>query len=452
MSEGAETTFPESFTARISAQLGGDTANFFNSLKSVSPVSIRLNSAKAIPTRLTGRPIPWCKNGIYLNERPVFTLDPFFHAGCYYVQEPGSMVIELLMHEVFRRQPGPLHVLDLCAAPGGKTTHILSMLPPGSCLVSNEPVSGRNTVLRENTTRWGYADLIHTQNEPAAFAASGVKFDLIVVDAPCSGEGLFRKDPDSITEWSERQAEGCAVRQQQILDTIHTSLKPGGFLIYSTCTYNVAENEAQALRLIQNYGYESCMPTTPSGFEQCRHGWQAWPHKVDAEGFYCVLLQKSDGADTENEKIKLNTRKPIELKVIADCEVKEWLKHPEGFDFFSHSNFVYAMSDHCFKLLSCLTGSLYIRQAGLPVAEKKGNNMIPLHNLAMSIDRTESLPQAVVDLEGALRYLRGHDPGVETNKVGWHLLRYETAVLGWIKCIGSRINNYYPAPLRIKMR
>lgn len=449
MSDASARALPEAFKARIAAQLGKDADAFFHSLHQPAPVSIRHNPAKPFADNLTGEPIPWCKTGFYLRERPVFTLDPRLHAGCYYVQEPGSMLLELLMQQVLLQSQGPLVVLDLCAAPGGKTTHLLSLLPEGSCLVSNEPVPGRNNILRENTARWGKADIIHTQNEAAAFAAAPVQFDVILVDAPCSGEGLFRKDPAATSEWSERQAAGCAMRQQQILDTIDKALKPGGYLIYSTCTYNPAENEAQAEGLIRTHGYKACMPPTPAGIEPCVLGWQAWPHKVQSEGFYCVLLKK-DGNVVETGRTR--SRKPTHLKAVTLPEAKEWITQDKGFELFSHGDFVYAMRESCMKMSAILAGDLYLRQTGLPVAEIKGRNLVPLHPLALSTDLSESVSRIDVDLECALRYLRGNDPGISIASPGWHLLRYEQAGLGWIKAIGNRINNYYPAPLRIKMK
>ncbi|MFM7078784.1 MAG: hypothetical protein ACKOYC_03220, partial [Bacteroidota bacterium] len=232
---------PDIFLQRMSQQLGADLQAFLDGFDAPVPVSVRLNPWKLLNAFNGSQPVPWCASGLYLKERISFTLDPLFHAGCYYVQEASSMFIEVAFKK-YTKGNTPLRVLDLCSAPGGKSTHLMSLLAPGSLLVSNEPVPQRNSILRENLTKWGLDDVVVTQNDPKDFASLKHHFDVILVDAPCSGEGLFRKNHDTVIEWSESNLEMCSIRQQTILENVLPALKPNGLLIYSTCTYNEAEN------------------------------------------------------------------------------------------------------------------------------------------------------------------------------------------------------------------
>jgi 16S rRNA C967 or C1407 C5-methylase (RsmB/RsmF family) len=233
---------PELFVQRMTSRLGGNSQAFFRSLEDPVPVSIRMNTRKPFDGFEGMESVPWCASGFYLKQRHVFTLDPFFHAGCYYVQEASSMFIERAYrnHGDLQRS---LRVLDLCAAPGGKSTHLLSLLPEDSLLVSNEPIPSRNAILRDNLSKWGYENVVVTQNEPGDFKRLTGFFDMILVDAPCSGEGLFRKNHEAVREWSESNLSMCSTRQHSILEDVLPSLKPGGLLIYSTCTYNDSEND-----------------------------------------------------------------------------------------------------------------------------------------------------------------------------------------------------------------
>jgi 16S rRNA C967 or C1407 C5-methylase (RsmB/RsmF family)/NOL1/NOP2/fmu family ribosome biogenesis protein len=452
MLKKTENNLPTAFQKRIELQLGQRSVEFLQSLKTAAPVSIRLNPEKHSSAFPSATPVPWCNTGFYLEDRPVFTLDPFFHAGSYYVQEAGSMLTGLLVEHMLRLKNEAITVLDLCAAPGGKSTHLLSLLPEGSCLVSNEPINTRNAVLRENIMRWGYADVIITQNEAADFASNGAKFDLIVVDAPCSGEGLFRKDPEAISEWSEAKAEGCALRQKQILDDLLPALKEEGFLLFSTCTYNPDENDRQIKRLLDQGFFRLELPEAPLNVVHTGYGWQAWPHLVKSEGFYCTLLKKtgSNGNSGMVKEIRNNSNKyPQTLK---SDSLKSYLKPDSGLSFYQRSDFVYAWRESVQSLHRQLVKNITIRQAGLLIGEIKGKDMIPSHALAMSIDRNESLSGYSTDYDGAIRYLRGQDPGITDEGQGWAILLYRGTALGWIKKISGRSNNYYPLSIRIRMK
>ena len=224
---------PAPFVAGMQQLLGNETFSAFQeALQTDTPVSVRMNTAKCgrIPEAAT--PVAWCTSGYYLSKRPTFTFDPLFHAGGYYVQEASSMFVEQALR---RWVEGPVVMLDLCAAPGGKSTLARSVLPPGSLLVANEVMRNRSQVLAENLIKWGHPGVIVTQNDPADFTDLGPVFDVILTDVPCSGEGMFRKDPVAITEWSPENVDLCVQRQRRILRDIWPALKPGGILIYSTC-------------------------------------------------------------------------------------------------------------------------------------------------------------------------------------------------------------------------
>ena len=254
-------TLPALFEERMRKLLPEESEAFFAALQTEPPVSIRLNPGKPVPiSRLfpdeqIGLPVSWCESAYYLKSRPVFTLDPCLHSGTYYVQEASSMFLYHIFGQILPAHP--VRVLDLCAAPGGKSTLIASRLSSGSLLVANEVIRSRAGILKENMIKWGTSHVVVTNNDPADFHHLKGAFDIIVVDAPCSGEGMFRKDPGAIQEWNESNLQLCSERQQRILADIWPCLKPGGFLVYSTCTYNPGENEAILERLIRKYGARS---------------------------------------------------------------------------------------------------------------------------------------------------------------------------------------------------
>ena len=255
---------PISFIESTRALMGDEEYQELSvALEQEPPASVRLNSkfpGLAACSSISGR-IPWAAEGYYLNQRLTFTFDPLFHAGCYYVQEASSMFVE----QVLRRYvTTPVKMLDLCAAPGGKSTHARSVLPEGSLLVANEVIRNRSQILAENLTKWGYADVVVTNNDPSDFSRIGSFFDVILTDVPCSGEGMFRKDPGAIEEWSPENVEICWQRQRRIITDIWPCLKPGGILIYSTCTYNTREDEENITWIRQEFGAEPLPLAVPA--------------------------------------------------------------------------------------------------------------------------------------------------------------------------------------------
>ena len=309
---------PEDFVRETRLLMGEERFNrFMEAFNEDAPVSIRLNPSKV--SHAVGEKVPWCKEGFYLSGRPQFTFDPLFHAGCYYVQEAASMFVT----HVFRTflspltsHHSPLNILDLCAAPGGKSTAVRTVLPEGSTLVSNEPIPTRAQILLENITKWGWPDCIVTNNYPRDFRKAKARFDIILCDVPCSGEGMFRKDPATISEWSLQNVEKCWRLQREIVADAWECLNPGGILIYSTCTYNIKENEENVRWILDTYEAEALdIPVDPSwnitgsllpGFDAPVY--RFIPGITRSEGlFMCVLRKKGVFSGSARKNIPLKT-------------------------------------------------------------------------------------------------------------------------------------------------
>lgn len=438
-------TFPNTFIQKMQTLLPNEADDFFNSQQSAPPISLRLNPLKSTPQLFKdAAKVDWCNLGRYLNDRPLFTYDPHFHAGAYYVQEAGSMLIEKLLLPFFRENKNLL-VLDLCAAPGGKSTHLLSMMNEEGILVSNELIPTRNKILRQNIAKWGFSNCIVTQNKAEDISKSKIQFDLIVVDAPCSGEGLFRKDEHAISEWSLDQVNVCSSRQTKILDAILPTLKPGGLLLYSTCTYEASENDSQIERMIQEHGMQVLTSVPPHGITTTKHGWQAFPHKVKSEGFYCCLLQKpGERKETSFSSQKITSKKSNTL------DLSSWNTMDNFFNYSTHQDFIYANTKGVQEITQLLSSSCYIRMSGILMGEIKGKDFVPSAELSLSNTIHSEIPFVQLNLDESIQYLCG-DPihsGSENN--GWHLVKYENSILGWAKKIASRWNNYYPKEWRIQ--
>lgn len=440
--------FPEEFKEKMHALLGAEAASFFDSLEGIAPVSVRLNPGKPTAQFSDTTSVPWSLNGYYLKERPSFTLDPSFHAGAYYVQEASSMFLEKVFLHLFS-DDRPLHVLDLCAAPGGKTTHLLSLLPPGSTLVANEIIPSRNKILQENLIRWGDARVMVTQNKAEDFVKAGCLFDLVLIDAPCSGEGLFRKDPDAVKEWSPAAVLHCAERQSAILQHARSLIRSGGAIIYSTCTYEQSENEQQIENLLKDYSFKLDLPlSAENGIVKTDFGFRFYPNRVNGEGFFISAVRYEGDSDSENFRFK-EMRKE---KKLMDC-LEKYLINAEAFTPWLLGEKLFAIPDETQKLFrQAEQGALYIRQAGIFTGTFKGNDFIPSHDLAMSTNLRQDIPDLEVSKENALSYLRGESVNAASENSGWHLLRFNGLPLGWVKILKDRINNYFPKEYRIRMK
>lgn len=397
--------------------------------------------------------IPWCEQGFFLKERPIYTLDPLFHAGCYYPQEASSMFLAHAINAIGLYEER-ICALDLCAAPGGKSTLLNTYLSPESLLVSNEIIKARANILEENIIKWGNPNVVVTNNDPSSFVRLPGYFDLLVVDAPCSGSGMFRKDHDAIDEWSEANVKLCAERQRRILADSLACLKTDGYLFYSTCSYSEEENESIVDWLIDEFAMETIVIDLAEdwGIDQCntpKHGvrtFRFYPHKVKGEGFFfAVLKKKRDQLTFNRKKIKM------EKNNAPQAELAKWVD-TEGLFGFLHQDHLHVFPKRYETDLKALQNVLYLKNAGTRLGRWTGKELIPAHDLALSNRLRKDIPHVDVDLETALQFLRKESLDVSINtagKTGWLLLRYRDVNLGWIKALPNRINNYYPKEIRI---
>lgn len=432
-------------------------AAFCEALSKESPVSIRVNRLKTDAVPEGGHRVPWCDMGYYLSSRPTFTFDPLFHAGCYYVQEASSMFLEQVLKQYVHE---PVVMLDLCAAPGGKSTLARSVLPEGSLLVANEVMRGRVQVLAENVTKWGHPDTVVLNNDPADFTSLGELFDVILTDVPCSGEGMFRKDPVAVEEWSKENVTLCWQRQRRIVSDIWRCLKPGGLLIYSTCTYNREENEDNVAWIAEELGAEMLpVEVQPEwgitgnlagkDFPVCRF----LPHRTEGEGLFMAVLRKS--GESEDDVFVPRRRKEKKGKEKASVlprEVKTWVESSDRYVWTIEENRITAFSAIYQSVYEILRERMRMVCAGIQVAEIKGRDLIPSHALAMSVCRNESaFPSVEVSYEQAIAYLRKEAFALDADAPrGYVLIRYGGKALGFVKNIGNRANNLYPQEWRIR--
>ncbi|MCL1821242.1 MAG: hypothetical protein FWG22_00295 [Prolixibacteraceae bacterium] len=445
---------PTAFRQRMVSILRDESEAFFESLQAKPHVSVRINPCKWNKA-VSLEKIPWSGWGFYPVERPLFTLDPWFHAGAYYVQEPASMFLERAFSAI-PADHGPRLILDLCAAPGGKSTHILSLINETDLLVANEVIKSRASVLQENISKWGYSNVMVTQNDPRDFARLQGLFDIVVVDAPCSGEGLFRKGSAAVGEWSEDNAKLCAARQRRILDDAWECLKPDGFLIYSTCTFNPEENEVNLSWLQKEKDaasiaipMEAQWSITPVNFESIA-GYRFYPHKTRGEGFFLGVLQKTENASTV---MRVKTQgKQVPFPERKGAALQKWIAGAEKADFTERGEVTYYLKNQHIAMLRFFEPRLNILQAGMPIAVEKAGKLNPHPALAHNIRYNRAaFPDVPLDLKNALRFMRRENIAVSCAASDWATVSFEKIPLGWVKNIGVRVNNYFPKEWRIRM-
>ncbi len=399
-------------------------------------------------------PVPWSSTGYYLNERPSFTFDPLYHAGCYYVQEASSMFLEQALKQTVDLNQ-TLKVLDLCAAPGGKSTLIQSLISNESLLVSNEVIKLRAGILAENIIKWGAANLVVTNNDPSHFARLENYFDVVVVDAPCSGSGLFRRDPTAIKEWGENSVELCSQRQQRIISDVWPALKQDGIFIYSTCSYSEKEDEtildwmAEGLEVEQlrlNMYAEWNIIETISERNHA-YGYRFYPDKVQGEGFFIAAMKKLSGGTFEN--YRTHKHKIEKLSQTEDALVRPWLSPDVELILFKQQDDIIALPVSLQNDIPVLQSALYIKKAGIVIGKLMGKDLIPDHQLALSQIFNKNIVTIPLNREQAVQYLRKEEVSMKTDHCGWTLVNFEGHNLGWIKSLGNRINNYYPKQWRI---
>lgn len=448
-------SWPEDFIQQMQRQLGDQQEAFFKSLQAPAPVSIHLNPRKPLPLQHVLETIPWNLNGRYLPQRPVFTLDPLFHAGAYYVMEASSMFLAEAVRQCVDIKED-LKVLDLAAAPGGKTMVLASVLSPNSLLLANEVINSRYQTLKYNVTKWGYPNVWTTHNEAQDLKRLGPFFDLIIVDAPCSGEGLFRREPEAAAEWSAEQVQYCSARQKKILADTVDLLRPGGCLIYSTCTFNEQENDQNALWLKKEMGLQPVELETQESWNihSTEFGYQFYPHQVKGEGFYLACFRK-EGNPVPPERKKKNTIKS-QLQKISKNErsiVQHWIKETNDYTAFLHpkTNEIHLIPASLEESAHKIAWQIKKIRLGSVLGSLKRDQLVPSPAWAFSTWKSDRIPTVSLDKKEALLFLKKEPLPVEKIPKGWQLITYQNQGLGWVKGLGNRVNNYYPNAWRILM-
>lgn len=445
-------TLPPVFAQRMMKILDQEYPDFEQSLDNEIATSIRINPEK-YRDRPALVPVEYCMTGYFLPQRPLFTLDPFIHSGVYYVQESSSMFLEQALKQLSLKSDAK--ILDLCAAPGGKSTHISSLLSKESLLVSNDVIRARSQILSENLKKWGNPNVIVTNNDPHDFQRLPNFFDLVLIDAPCSGEGLFRRDPNAVLEWSPDNAQLCAQRQQRILADVWPTLKEGGILIYSTCTFNPAENEENiqwlsefaeiepiTLKVDENWG----VTLTNAGIFPC---YRFYPHKASGEGFFMSVVRKT-GEITDQQQRKSRENPLVATK--AEKELANTLINDKTLEVLRFADSLLAFPSHQTAALLQIKNNLRILHAGVKIGEIKQKDLLPAHELAISTILNRSVyPKIELTIEEAITYLKRDEISPASINRGWNLVTYKSTPIGWVKNLGNRYNSAFPKEWRIRM-
>ncbi|MDI9358757.1 MAG: hypothetical protein QM528_07410 [Phycisphaerales bacterium] len=454
---------PPQFIDSLQGLPGFNEVEFIRAHQTYKPTTaIRLNSEKKCDagkhfSEYTCTPVPWCAGGYYLHQRPDFFLDTYWHGGHYYVQEPSSMFLWHILCQIFPNKQVPVTVLDLCAAPGGKSTLLIDYFRKGF-IVANETIKSRTPVLVENIARWGASNVLVTQNDPAHFSNISAFFDLIVIDAPCSGSGLFRKDPNAIKHWRMEGVVMCHRRQKRIIADVWNSLKKDGYAIYATCSFSPEENEQIVDDIIEHYDVDSVKIP-------CIHEWQVveslspihqgygyrfYPHRCLGEGFFIAVFKK-------------NTVQKQAISVLSIKHKKNNLTHGGNNPFVKESQDVgiinVAGTDVLFlsgwenQLQMLLKSSLCIKKVGIQIGSWKQDDFNPTHDLALSTMVHEQILRINVSKAQAIQFLRKEGFVVDQKyPQGFALMMHETVQLGWGKVLANRVNNYLPTSYRIVSR
>jgi 16S rRNA C967 or C1407 C5-methylase (RsmB/RsmF family)/NOL1/NOP2/fmu family ribosome biogenesis protein len=421
--------------------------------------SIRINPVKQSKIQIPNSKIHWTQYGHYLDIRPSFTFDPLFHAGCYYVQEASSMFLEQALRQTTDLNQ-PLKVLDLCASPGGKSTHIQSLISDDSLLVSNDVIRSRANVLKDNIVKWGCSNVMVTHNDPKDFSRLENYFDVIVADAPCSGSGLFRRDPGAINEWSENNVQLCSQRQQRILADVWPALKKDGILIYSTCSYSKEEDEDIVNWVMKEFPAVHCPLLVDSnwGIVATDSSYRFWPDKVKGEGFFIACFKKTVGSQesgVRSQESGVGSResgagsrnKPPQADRKEMAIIEKWVKK-DGLRFIKHLDTVYAWPEQLADDFSILLDKLRVIYSGTVIGELMRDKLVPDHALAMSDIINHQINQTPLGAEQAIHYLQRKELHLSAEK-GWQVVTYEGYPLGWVNVLPNRVNNYYPKEMRI---
>lgn len=471
MQEKPDITLPDGFVKSLDI-LGDKAPVLVNALLTTDPsVSVRSNRRKAAPdfsAMPVGSQVPWCAEGLYMSSRPSFILDPAFHQGRYYVQDASSMFLSHVVRFLVGEDATPLAALDACAAPGGKTTALIDALPDGSVVVANEYVAKRASVLKENLIKWGYPGVIVTRDDTSRMAQACADFDIVVADVPCSGEGMMRKDATAVSQWSPALVSECVARQLDIVDNLWRAVAPGGYFIYSTCTFNRDENEAVVEHLVSDFGAESvCIPVEPEwnitpGVDTPLHCYRFLPGITRGEGLFMAVLRKP-GTAAPGKALAVGGRggraskKPSRRHASSAADpallsgAQKWLAPSGGYTLSVADGRVSAMPQYMAGFYDAVSPRLNVIHHGVSVGEVKGSVIIPSQGLAMSQALSSgAFPVVEVSRRDALGYLRREALTLPADAPkGYVLLSYESSPLGFVKNLGARANNLYPSEWRI---
>lgn len=452
----------ETFRKYLEEAIGGEKALVaFSAFDEPAKVSVRLNPFKK-GRDFEGSPVPWNGYGRLLSERPKFTLDPCLHGGAYYVQDSSSMFVGHVFRKVLQQEEmagrSMVRVLDLCAAPGGKTTDLAASLREAFgdrfVLVSNEVMKQRAAVLAENVALWGDPNVVVTSDDPRAFASLPGFFDIVVTDVPCSGEGMFRKDEEAQNQWSEDNVALCQARQKRIVADMWPCLRKDGVLIYSTCTFNRYENDDNVAWIADELGAEVLSPVGDAlpGVIRTAEGYSLVPGHVEGEGQYCAALRKTSEEHAPSYA-QMRSRRERPGKKPAHS-VPESLRSLFSADVSlrQKGDMVIAVPSALMTEVAVLESSLHVLSAGCAVGVMKGSTLVPDADMALSIIYEEaSYPVADVDLQTALAFLHKDAILLPDSERGYVLIRYEGVPLGFVKNLGNRCNNLHPQGRRIRM-
>lgn len=451
------------FLNYISALLGPATNQFLQAMEQSPVVAVRLNPRRQMAqSPIQGEPVAWCPEGLYLPSRPLFTLMPEMHGGALYPQDASSMIYyHIFSFLAANVQPRDevFSVLDLCAAPGGKSSAIIDAMPDDTVVVSNEFVGKRAAVLAENMAKWGHPHSIVTNSATDAFAAMQC-FDLVAVDAPCSGEGMMRKEPEAVAQWTPSLVKECARLQRDIIADAFGALRPGGVMVYSTCTFNSEEDEGNVTFAIEQLGMEPVeIPVDKAwGISPALTGsypcMRFMPHSTRGEGLFVAVLRKPDDEQSLKRRPQGNSSLTSFKPIKENPELSRWLDRSQRWAWRERNSVIHALSPGVETMLEHLPKGIRILSAGISVATIKGKDFIPAHELALSLAlNPEAFPRAELQQEDALKYLRRESIVLPPDfGKGFVIVSFNGIRLGFVKNIVSRANNLYPQQWRIRIQ
>lgn len=454
-------SLPEAFVERMKRELGEAEAEQLCSALNTEPsTSVRLNPLKMQTSKWNAEHIEWSADGYRLKERPSFTLDTDFHAGAYYVQEASSQFAGYIMASAVGGKEAcrGLRVLDMCAAPGGKSTHYASLVGESGLVVANEINRSRAAVLADNARKWGIGNMVVSCNDSSRAVQLSEWFDVVAVDAPCSGEGMFRKSDDAVEQWSEGNVAMCAERQWEILQNAFQALRPGGVLIYSTCTFNRTEDEQVLARMMAEYGDELQMAPSVAvddswgvvvGREGVFQTFRFFPHRVTGEGMFMAVAIKS-GEGGSRRALKGRGKAITKVERRDSEELGRWVKNPAQMSFFQAGDILYGCRKEHFDDIVALSGVLSVIYSGVAMGQIFKGKLKPDAALALYVGlNRDAVACREVEEEVALQFLRRNDIAAGEFAEGINLVMCGAQPLGFVKRIGQRVNNMYPNALRI---